>query len=271
MAAADVPRQARSDLAVRTGVGLLLIAVAIAALWAGGWAFALLVAVSVLIILGEWAAMHNLGAGQRLLGFAVLALVLLLAASGLPREAILALFVGAGFAIVVAVSFGVRTRGWLATGLLYAGSPAIALIWLRGLESGFQLVLWALAMVWATDIAAYFTGRAVGGPRLAPAVSPNKTWSGLIGGVIASAATSMALGLAWGWQTHPVVLGAAGAGLAILAQAGDLYESGLKRRAGVKDSGRLLPGHGGVMDRLDGLVPVAVAVALTSAVWGSPA
>jgi phosphatidate cytidylyltransferase len=126
-------------------------------------------------------------------------------------------------------------------------------------------------VVWGADIAAYFTGRAVGGPKLAPAISPNKTWSGAVGGLLG--ALLAAAVLAWLWPGH-----ANGAGLARLAVLalplavmsilGDLYESHLKRRAGVKDSGTLLPGHGGVMDRLDGLVPAAVAGASAFAATG---
>ncbi len=121
-------------------------------------------------------------------------------------------------------------------------------------------------MVWATDIAAFFAGRGMGGPRLAPAISPNKTVAGLIGGVIAAAVAgavvAVILDARWAADALPFLLAGLGAILAVLAQAGDLFESWLKRRAGVKDSGTLLPGHGGVLDRLDGLVPVAVVVAL---------
>jgi phosphatidate cytidylyltransferase len=113
-----------------------------------------------------------------------------------------------------------------------------------------------MVVTWATDIFAYFGGRAIGGPKLAPKVSPNKTWAGLIGGMVGAgvlgAATALALGLA-----APFLY--AGALMGLVAQLGDLYESGVKRRAGVKDSGSLLPGHGGVLDRLDGLLPVALA------------
>ena len=142
--------------------------------------------------------------------------------------------------------------------MLYAIPPAIALIFVREqAERGLLLTLWTLAIVWATDIGAYFAGRAIGGPKLAPRLSPNKTWAGLIGGMIAAAV----VGALIAWQGDlPAFCWITGGGLAVAAQMGDLFESWLKRRSGVKDSGKLLPGHGGVLDRLDGVVPVAVVV-----------
>jgi phosphatidate cytidylyltransferase len=120
----------------------------------------------------------------------------------------------------------------------------------------FELVFWLMLVTWSTDIFAYFAGRSIGGPKLAPRISPNKTWAGLFGGM-AGAAVVGALA-AWQFGLDPVFL-YAGAPLAFLAQMGDLYESRVKRRLGVKDSGSLLPGHGGVLDRADGLLPVAPA------------
>ena len=153
------------------------------------------------------------------------------------------------------------TRGWGAAwyigGFLYALLPALALLWVRE-RSGIDLLLWAFIVTWSTDIGAYFAGRRFGRRKLAPSISPGKTVEGLYGGMIAATL----LGGAWALATH---LGIALLGLApmlaLAAQAGDLFESSLKRRAGVKDSGAWLPGHGGVLDRLDGLVPVAVLTA----------
>lgn len=154
--------------------------------------------------------------------------------------------------------------GWRIYGFVYCLLPAISLLWIReraeyeGIGSGFDLLLWVFLVVWSTDIGAYFAGRAIGGPKLAPAVSPNKTIAGLIGGIICAAL------IAGAWVYY-VRLPAKLLWLAVLfgaaAQIGDLFESGLKRRAGVKDSGTWLPGHGGLLDRLDGLVPVAVLTA----------
>ena len=150
--------------------------------------------------------------------------------------------------------------GWQLGGFAYALLPALALLWIRErAPHDLMLLLWVFIVTWSTDIGAYFAGRAIGGPKLAPTISPNKTWAGLIGGMIAAAL----LGGYWANFTglSPKLLWLAPL-FAVGAQAGDLFESGLKRRAGVKDSGTILPGHGGVMDRLDGLVVVASLTAL---------
>jgi phosphatidate cytidylyltransferase len=143
--------------------------------------------------------------------------------------------------------------------VLYVGLPVLALLVLRQHSHGLLLTFWAMALVWACDSGAFFAGRAIGGPKLAPAISPNKTWAGFLGGVLAAAVFAFALVELF---ELPVLLALATPLLAVLAQIGDLYESHLKRRAGVKDSGHLLPGHGGIMDRLDGLVMVAPVAAL---------
>ncbi len=150
--------------------------------------------------------------------------------------------------------------GWQAAGFAYALVPALALLWIRDrAPQGLELLLWVFIVTWSTDIGAYIAGRAIGGPKLAPSISPNKTIAGLVGGMLSAALA----GYVWAELTS---LSASLFGLAPLfalaAQAGDLFESGLKRRAGVKDSGNWLPGHGGALDRLDGLVVVATLTAL---------
>lgn len=170
-------------------------------------------------------------------------------------------FVVAGVATGMFYEWTRLTRGWGASwyvgGFVYALLPALALLWIRE-RSGFDLLLWVFIVNWSTDIGAYLIGRRFGRRKLAPALSPGKTIEGLIGGVICAAL----LGGAWAVYAN---LGTAllplAPILAAAAQAGDLFESGMKRRAGVKDSGAWLPGHGGVLDRLDGLVPVAVLTA----------
>ena len=146
---------------------------------------------------------------------------------------------------------------WYLSGFFYALLPALALLWIRE-RAGLELLVWAFIVTWATDIGAYFSGRTFGKRKLAPTISPNKTVEGLYGGI----ASSTVLGGAWvlaNGLTLPLL--ALAPVFAIAAQAGDLFESGMKRRAGVKDSGGWLPGHGGALDRLDGLVPVAVLTA----------
>ena len=248
-----------SDLKTRVIVGVLLIALALGLLWLGGWWFTALAAAGVLLIFAEWAVMHGISRRWRLIGLAVLAAACVAVQAGLVAQAIAGLLIAAvGLGLLVRITKAGPAR-WMAGGLLYAGLPAIALIWLRAQPQGIGLVLWVLTLVWATDIFAYFTGRLIGGPKLAPKISPKKTWAGLIGGVVG--AMIVGGGIA-DWANFPAPLFATlSGGLAVLAQAGDFFESWLKRRVGVKDSGTLLPGHGGIMDRVDGLIPVAVVVA----------
>jgi phosphatidate cytidylyltransferase len=148
---------------------------------------------------------------------------------------------------------------WYASGFLYALVPALALLWIRERDAhGLELLLWVFIVTWSTDIGAYFAGRRFGRRKLAPTISPGKTVEGLYGGIAAATVLGGAWALATGLGSALLALAPV---LAIAAQGGDLFESGMKRRAGVKDSGNWLPGHGGVLDRLDGLVPVAVLTA----------
>jgi phosphatidate cytidylyltransferase len=154
--------------------------------------------------------------------------------------------------------------GWYISGFFYGLLPALALLWIRERDAhGLALLLWVFIVTWSTDIGAYFAGRKFGRRKLAPTISPNKTVEGLYGGIAAAALISGAWVLANGLGMPLLALAPV---LAVAAQAGDLFESGMKRRAGVKDSGTWLPGHGGALDRLDGLVPVAVLTA--AAQWG---
>ena len=150
--------------------------------------------------------------------------------------------------------------GWQVAGFAYSLLPALALRWIRERSPvGVELLMWVFITTWSVDIGAYFAGRTLGGPKLAPAISPNKTWAGLIGGMAAAAV----FGGLWAWLLQlPAILIALAAPFALAGQIGDLFESWLKRRAGVKDSGDWLPGHGGALDRLDGLVVAAVLTAL---------
>ena len=155
--------------------------------------------------------------------------------------------------------------------ILYSIAALLALLWLRH-QPGFgrDAILWILACVWATDIGAYFIGSYAGGAKLAPSISPSKTWSGLVGGVCASAVVSAACTMVFA-AGDALVLAVTGVAIAVVAQAGDLLESAAKRRAGVKDSGRIIPGHGGILDRIDGLIAALVLIAairlLTGGEW----
>lgn len=248
-----------SELRTRTVVGVALIALTLGALLAGGLFFWTLLVAAGVLMQGEWGDLTGANPDQRKAAmFAVsipLALLCPLAA-GIDWPVLIA--AAAAFFFVLFTSRNPK----LALGIPYICVPITALLFLRGVTPyayGLLLAFWALGLVWATDIGAYFAGRSIGGPKLAPRISPSKTWSGLAGGVLAA--------LVLGFLLHrfaglPIQLAAASGLLAVAAQLGDLLESHMKRRAGVKDSGRLLPGHGGVMDRLDGVVSAAPLAAL---------
>jgi phosphatidate cytidylyltransferase len=192
-------------------------------------------------------------------GLLLIAVALLTAVAG---GNLFALFVAA-IATAMFYEWTRIARGWGAAwyvgGFLYALVPALALLWIRERDAqGLDLLVWAFIVTWSTDIGAYFAGRRFGRRKLAPAISPGKTVEGLYGGIAAATLFGGAWVLATGLGMALLALAPV---LAMAAQGGDLFESSMKRRAGVKDSGTWLPGHGGVLDRLDGLVPVAVLTA----------
>lgn len=245
-----------SDLGTRFGVAMVLIAGAAFALYWGGTVFWLVLVVAALLMMSEWgelagADLKEIRRSQYALSVPLAAMCPFALASS-PLELGL---IGAAFFFVGATTKSFR----LALGVAYIGLPVLALIVLRDQPQGLLVTFWAMGLVWAADSAAYFAGRAIGGPKLAPAISPKKTWSGFLGGMIG--ATVGAFGLVWLFNL-PVQLAYVTPLLAILSVLGDLYESNLKRQAGVKDSGKVLPGHGGLLDRLDGLVFVAPPAAL---------
>ena len=249
-----------SELPTRIAVGVALVAVTVTTLVVGDHqigrhALWLLVVLMALGIISEWAMLVGRAGNKKLAMFALtvpLAIMSYMAAG--PSFLALGLIMGAAMFVAV---FDRSTK--LATGIFYAGLPALSVLYLRGIDDGLLILFWTLALVWATDVGAYFSGRAIGGPKLAPNYSPNKTWAGLIGGVVVAAMFSFALHAYFQLPFRLVLLSIP---LAVLAQMGDLFESQMKRKAGAKDSGTIFPGHGGVMDRLDGLIPVAPAVAL---------
>lgn len=254
MTPAAPPR--RAELATRVVAGAAMIAVALAGLWLGGVLFWVLCSALALGVLREWGMLVGMTQPERRLMLFALSVPLAIMspwAAG-PDFFALGLVAAASFFVVIIWREPVR-----AAGVLYAGLPVLALLLIRDQPRGLLFGFWTLALVWMCDIGAYFAGRAIGGPRLAPEISPNKTWAGLAGGVIAASALAAVLHATWGL---PWRLTLATPALAIASQGGDLFESWLKRRAGVKDSGSLLPGHGGLLDRLDGLVPVAPLAAV---------
>ena len=234
----------------------VMAAVALFALWIGGFAYWLLMVVVALFMMAEWSDLTATPAREKRLAQYALSVPLAILAPVAAGASFLALGLVAAAFFFVAI---VTRRAWLASGTIYCGLPVLSLVLIREQDHGLLLSLWALVLVWMTDIGAFFAGRAIGGPKLAPRVSPNKTWAGLIGGIVAATLFALVLHLAY---ELPLLLLLATPVLGAVAQGGDLFESWLKRRAGVKDSGNILPGHGGLLDRLDGLVPVAPLAAL---------
>lgn len=247
----------KSELLQRVTVGVILVIVAAIELWLGGFAFWVLVTIAGLIMLSEFTGLLKSGKRDRMLAMLALCIPLGLIS---PLAAGVGFF-AAGALVGMTIAVYLLSHNWrLAAGLLYVGIPTFALIWLRARpDDGLLLAFWALSLVWATDIGAYFAGRGIGGPKIAPSISPNKTWAGLGGGMIAAIVLSIILSRFFGLPEMLVILSPL---LTIFAQAGDFFESWMKRQAGVKDSGTLLPGHGGVLDRLDGLVTSAPVAAL---------
>ncbi|QDZ07514.1 phosphatidate cytidylyltransferase [Sphingomonas panacisoli] len=245
------------ELVVRLVTALGLIAVALLAIVFGGLLFWLLAVALGMVMMAEWADLVAAAPGHKRLGlYALVVPLAIMAPIGAGPGFIAVGLIGAAFFFVGATT----RRAWLAWGVVYVAVPILSLLLIRQQKDiGLVYTLWTLALVWACDIGAYFAGRLIGGPKLAPAVSPNKTWAGLIGGMVAASLFALAMHHFYGLGWTAVV---ATPFLAMLAQCGDLFESWLKRRAGAKDSGTLFPGHGGVLDRLDGVVPVAPAAAL---------
>lgn len=246
-----------SELTQRITVGVILIILAVTEIWLGGIAFWILVTAAGVIMVSEYAALLKVSYEHRRMAMFAMCIPLGVLAPLALGPGFFGLGLIFGMAIAVAI---VARNAALGAGLVYVGLPILALLWLRQMpDSGLVLTFWALSLVWATDIGAFFAGRAIGGPKIAPAISPSKTWAGLFGGM--AMATLLAVGF-HRWLALPVPLVWATPLLAVAAQAGDFFESWMKRRAGVKDSGTLLPGHGGVLDRLDGVATAAPLAAL---------
>ncbi len=263
------PPKSGKELGRRVASALVLAAVVLSALLFGGLPFALVWLAAGIVGLSEWLAMTGAQPSRQLLlaGGATLSALVFILQAGAPATVIAGILAVGLVVLVLLARDGVSRRN-ASIGLLAAAIIVLVPTILRDDPNiGIVGPAWMFAVVWATDIAAYFTGRTFGGPKLMPIVSPNKTWSGAIGGFVA--AVLAGTGIAALAQSHgvslftalPVPAIALASGVAsIVSQAGDLFESGLKRHYGVKDSGHSIPGHGGVMDRLDGFFAVALLV-----------
>jgi phosphatidate cytidylyltransferase len=259
-----------SELRLRILSGIVLAIVVLAATWAGGMAFRLLAALIALLVYYEWSTITRLVETDfrgNAFGWLTVAATSALILFGDLSLALPVLLAGTAIAIVYAIAL--RGSGWLAGGIFYSGLTVISLATIRGEGlNGFAAMLFIFAVVWATDILAYFVGRAIGGPKLAPPISPGKTWSGAIGGAISAVIAGTLVHMVF-FPLNGLWIPAIALVLSVFSQVGDLFESFIKRRFGVKDSSRLIPGHGGVMDRVDGLVFACFAaflIALGSAV-----
>lgn len=254
------------ELRLRIQSGIVMAIVVLLATWLGGFAFRLMAVAISLLVFYEWSTMTRLRE-ENAAGFAfgwfsqfILAIAILLGFMETAAALLLA------FVLLSTVYTSSRKLSWwLAGGIVYAGLTGLSLSAIRGSETGgLKAMLIIFAVVWGTDILAYFVGRAMGGPKLAPSISPGKTWSGAIGGTLAAIIFG-SVAVHWAGGSINVGLILLLLVLSALSQIGDLFESYIKRRFGVKDSGKLIPGHGGVMDRVDGLVFACFTAFLLSA------
>ena len=268
-----------SELRLRILSGIVLAVVVLLATWLGGFAFRVLASGMAFLIYYEWSTITRLTDTDfraNAFGWLSVTLVAGLVIFGFDEFA-LPVLIGATL-IGLAYSIALKGSGWLTGGIVYSGLTAISLAAIRGdTAHGFAAMLFIFAVVWATDILAYFVGRAIGGPKLAPPISPGKTWSGAIGGAISAVVAGTLVHMAF-FPLNGLWVPAVALVLSVFSQVGDLFESFIKRRFGVKDSSRLIPGHGGVMDRVDGLVfacfaafLIALGDALVSGTANTPA
>lgn len=263
----DVRSRLGSDFGPRLVYGLAMGVIAAVCTILGAVPFAALVIVVSVLLSWEWGRLVQGRQGDIVIAVHVgaVAVAAVLAAVGFVGLGLLALPIGSILAMLLSLG---RNSLFSAFGVFYAGLPAIALIWLRSDPDsalGLIAVVFVIAVVIASDTGGFLAGRLQGGPKLWSRISPNKTWAGSIGALVASAIVGALFWFAVP-DASPARLAAAGAVLSLVAQAGDLAESAIKRRFGVKDTSSLIPGHGGVMDRVDGLVAAATAVGLASCV-----
>ncbi len=254
-----------SSLQLRVMSALVLAPIAIAAVYFGELYFTVFMTVAGLAMIYEWCKTSFKNNGYlygALIGVSLLVSIYLQSEKNL-LTALYPLYISASIILVVGL-FSKRDNEWLGgfLGPLYIGIPVLCFLQLRTLDpDGLGLTILLFAIVWATDTGAYFAGRRIGGPKIAVSISPNKTWAGLIGGMISAAIVAGVSTLYIDFSGFPVWLVALlGAAFAVLAQIGDFFESGWKRYFGIKDASNMIPGHGGVLDRLDGVLFVAPAL-----------
>ncbi|WP_035303966.1 phosphatidate cytidylyltransferase [Brevundimonas aveniformis] len=256
------------DIAIRAGSAAVLAPLAIAGLWLGGWAFGILMTIAVVLLSWEWAKMTAPGEAKWMAAAVAAGIVIPGIAVYLADISLGLVLLAFGALIAFAIAQLVKRPPIdAAYGVFYIGWPLVLMVWLRISADGGSWIILLFAVTWAADVFAYLVGSLLKGPKLWPRFSPNKTWSGFLGGLVGGTAMAVVLVLTGGggWLHFPGVslwlaafIGLSGA---LATMAGDLWESALKRRYGVKDSGDLIPGHGGLLDRVDGLMFAVVVVA----------
>lgn len=261
----DIPPKApgKSGLMLRVLSAMVMLPVAIFIILQGGLIYSLFVVLLSLLILYEW---NGICEGRALnIVFAlqtVTTLMVIYSQSSGHYFIAYIYFIPVGGMILAALYFRMKP-GFALLGLGYALLPAASLLWLRAAsDQGGWVVLWMMIIVWSMDTGAYFAGKNIGGPKMAPRISPNKTWAGLIGGTVTAVILGAVAAYYFGFRVNFLILLPLAALLAIWSQIGDLAESALKRHFKVKDSGAIIPGHGGIMDRVDGVIFAAPAIAL---------
>ncbi len=251
-----------TNLGLRVASAAVLVPTAVAAVWFGGWPWLVMIAIAVALLAIEWGGMSAPVSPTRV-------------AAAVAAAALIAVFVGyrgqflwawgaiplmAGAAAIIARGVAERPAD-AAYGVLYIAPAALSLVWLRATHQGEWWVLMLFAATWSADIGAYVVGSILRGPKLWPRFSPNKTWSGFVGGLVTAMGAGILMASLPAFQLNVYAAAAIGLAVGLATMAGDLWESALKRRFGVKDSGDLIPGHGGLLDRVDGLMFAVVVMA----------
>lgn len=255
------------DLVPRIVSAAVLAPVVLLAVWVGGWPLAILAAAASVVLILEWLHVTGHDTFGPVGAVAALAVAIGVLVAGTAQVS-----VGLAIVLVAAVAtYAVARDLWAVAGIVYAVLMALGLLAIRpDAQYGLAAVIFVLAVVWATDIGAYAAGRLIGGPKLWPAVSPKKTWAGFVGGLVAAVIVGLLAASVAGARPG-MALTLVVVALSLACQAGDLFESAVKRRFGVKDASRLIPGHGGLLDRVDGLSFAAPLAALIGLVHGGPA
>ena len=258
-APAAVAEQGSRNLLMRVVAALVLAPVAIAIAYAGGWLWSGLATLGAIGLYIEWLMVVGVARTPAVVGSgaAALAIAGVCLALGRIDAALIALALG----LIAVTWLSPERRNWSATGFVYAAMAELASVLLRLDQThGFRALVLVFLVVWMTDIGGYFAGRGIGGPKLWPRVSPKKTWAGAVGGLAGSLVIAVAFAVSGFGRTAPLLV--LGGALSVASQLGDLFESAVKRRFGVKDSSHIIPGHGGLLDRLDGFVAAVVVAAI---------